>query len=77
MGEAAHTSTASQTDIDFGNDEAFFAAFNDLIVSTFHSIERYEELSLKSFESNDLSIAESHLVEAVGRVCQDNPAASR
>ena len=42
MGEAAHTSTASQTDIDFGNDEAFFTAFNDLIVSTFHSIERYE-----------------------------------
>ena len=60
--------------LDYADDEAFSTAFNDLIVSTFHSIERYEELSLRSFEENDLSIAESHLVEAVGRECQNSPA---
>lgn len=52
-------------------EDAFAQQLNDLLVSTFHSIERYEERSLRSFESLDLSVNEAHVIEAVGHAALD------
>lgn len=52
-------------------DEAFVQQLNSLLVSTFHSIERYEERSLQSFDGMGLSVNEAHVVEAVGTCATD------
>lgn len=54
-------------------DEAFAHALNDLLVTTFHSIERFEEQSLRSFDGLDLSVNEAHVIEAVGRGTPQHP----
>lgn len=51
--------------------EIFAQQLNDLLVSTFHSIERYEERSLRAFEGLDLSVNEAHVIEAVGHGASD------
>lgn len=53
--------------------EAFVEEMNDLLVTTFRSIERYEELALHNHAGFDLSLNEAHLIEAVGRGCQEHP----
>ena len=55
-------------------DEAFVRAFNDLLVTTYRSIEGYEQAMLDAQGSEGLTISELHLVEAVGRVGRDCPA---
>ena len=50
-------------------DEAFIEEMNDLLVTTFRSIERYEEIALQYQAGFDLSINEAHLIEAIGRRC--------
>ena len=52
-------------------DDAFAEQLNDLLVSTFHSIERYEERSLRAFDGLDLSVNEAHVIEAVGHGAPD------
>lgn len=51
----------------------FELAFNDLLVSTFRSIERYEETVLRSESGLDLTIAEAHVIDAVGRAQHASP----
>lgn len=53
-------------------DDAFARQLNALLVSTFHSIERYEERSLRSFDGLDLSVNEAHVIEAVGASAGDH-----
>lgn len=53
--------------------EDFELAFNNLLVSTFRSIERYEESVLRSESGLDLTIAESHVIDAVGRTQHASP----
>lgn len=53
-------------------DEAFVQQLNSLLVSTFHSIERYEERSLQAFDGMGLSVNEAHVVEAVGTCASDH-----
>lgn len=55
-------------------DEAFVSTFNDLLVSTFRTIEGYEQAMLDADGSGGLTIAEVHLVEAVGRAARACPA---
>ncbi|HSK69384.1 MAG TPA: MarR family transcriptional regulator [Candidatus Limnocylindria bacterium] len=47
--------------------DAFATALNDLLVSTFHSILKLEEESLRRMGPYRLSISEMHLLEAVAR----------
>ena len=60
--------------LDSRDADAFARAFNDLLVSTFNSIEEYEEQALCSFEGLSISTAEAHVIDAVGRGCYHNPA---
>ena len=52
-------------------DDTFAQQLNDLLVSTFHSIERYEERSLRAFDGLDLSVNEAHVIDAVGHAAND------
>ncbi len=52
---------------DVTDDASFSDELNALLVSTFRSIERYEERSLRSFYGMDLSISDAHVIEVVGR----------
>ena len=45
----------------------FSAQLNDVLISTYQSIGKLEEKMLQSVESNDLSINELHLIEAIGK----------
>lgn len=47
--------------------DPFATALNDLLVSTFHSILKLEEESLRRMGHYKLSISEMHLLEAVAR----------
>ncbi len=46
---------------------AFAAALNDLLVSTFNTILKLEEQTIKNMNGSDLSISELHMLEAVHR----------
>lgn len=52
---------------------SFESAFNNLLVSTFRSIERYEESVLREQSGMNITIAEAHFIEAVARAQRDNP----
>jgi DNA-binding MarR family transcriptional regulator len=54
-------------------DDAFVSELNELLVSTFHSIDRYEEMSLRSFKDLGLSTNEAHVVDMVGRTTREQP----
>ena len=45
----------------------FSSQLNDVLISTYQSIGKLEEKMLQSVESNDLSISELHLIEAIGK----------
>ncbi len=47
--------------------ERFAEQLNDLIVETFHSINKMEEQTIKRFTKINLSISEIHLVEAAAK----------
>ncbi len=49
------------------SDDAFAHELNSLLVGTFHSIERFEERSLRTFAGFNLSVNEAHVVDVVGR----------
>lgn len=49
-------------------DEEFSREFNDLLVSTFHTIERREGELISSYADLGISVSEAHVVEAVGRL---------
>ena len=55
------------------DDAAFARELNELLVGAFHSIERFEERSLRSLAGADLSVNEAHVVEAVGRASAGRP----
>lgn len=63
---ATSSSAAGAPVADPTRDDAFVDELNELLVSTFHSIERYEEQSLRTFEGLNLSVNEAHVIEAVG-----------
>ena len=46
---------------------AFAAALNDLLVSTFNTILKLEEQTIKNMNGSDLSISELHMLEAIHR----------
>ena len=47
--------------------EDFEASLNSLLVDTFNSILRYEETALKSLPDTPVTLAEAHLLEAIGK----------
>ena len=47
--------------------EAFEMNLNSLLVDTFNYILRYEETALKSILDSPVTVAEAHLLEAVGK----------
>ena len=54
---------------DTSNASPFELALNELLVGTFHSIERYEENVMRSAGGVDgVSTAEAHVIDAVGRL---------
>ncbi len=63
----------SPTSTSTADDEAFSEELNNLLVSTFRSIERYEERCLRSFYGMDLSISDAHVIDAVGRGASSHP----
>lgn len=48
------------------SDEHFERAFNELLVSTYRSIDHYEESVLRHGTGLDLTISEAHVIDAVG-----------
>ena len=54
---------------DTSNATPFELALNELLVGTFHSIERYEENVMRSAGGGEgVSTAEAHVIDAVGRL---------
>ena len=47
--------------------DAFTAELNELFVTTYHSICKVEEAMLRSLSNSKLTIAEMHMLEAIGK----------
>lgn len=45
----------------------FEARLNELLVETFNSILKFEELSIRSFSDEPITVTEAHLLEAIGK----------
>lgn len=45
----------------------FEQSLNNVLVDTFNTILKYEELSLKSISSVPVTVSEAHMIEAVGK----------
>jgi DNA-binding MarR family transcriptional regulator len=46
--------------------DKFEIQLNDILINTFYSILKVEELSIKKFSKVDLTINETHMIEAIG-----------
>ena len=70
---AVTTQPVTDNTIELEDASSFESAFNNLLVSTFRSIERYEESVLREQSGMNITIAEAHFIEAVARAQRDNP----